>query len=98
MVPARYAVDPDITAASTLPGSFYSDAQAFAASRDRIFARTWQWLGDLSEVETPQSLSPREMLPGMLDEPLLLARGKRSEEHTSELQSPDHLVCRLLLE
>src|SRR5207244_13429533 len=29
-----------------------------------------------------------------------VARGKviRSEEHTSELQSPDHLVCRLLLE
>src|SRR5258708_30795187 len=24
--------------------------------------------------------------------------GIRSEEHTSELQSPDHLVCRLLLE
>src|SRR5207244_5327046 len=28
-------------------------------------------------------------LPGACD---------RSEEHTSELQSPDHLVCRLLLE
>src|SRR5258708_25884832 len=31
----------------------------------------------------------------------LAARGllyPRSEEHTSELQSPDHLVCRLLLE
>src|SRR5258708_17943482 len=25
-------------------------------------------------------------------------RQRRSEEHTSELQSPDHLVCRLLLE
>src|SRR5690348_18175945 len=25
-------------------------------------------------------------------------RGTRSEEHTSELQSPVHLVCRLLLE
>src|SRR5207244_9932140 len=25
-------------------------------------------------------------------------RSARSEEHTSELQSPDHLVCRLLLE
>src|SRR5947208_6379221 len=25
-------------------------------------------------------------------------RRRRSEEHTSELQSPDHLVCRLLLE
>src|SRR5438552_14361166 len=29
----------------------------------------------------------------------LRGRGQlRSEEHTSELQSPDHLVCRLLLE
>src|SRR5258708_28828274 len=27
-----------------------------------------------------------------------VARSRRSEEHTSELQSPDHLVCRLLLE
>src|SRR5207244_12293233 len=27
-----------------------------------------------------------------------LQRVRRSEEHTSELQSPDHLVCRLLLE
>src|SRR5690625_5408797 len=28
----------------------------------------------------------------------VLARGDRSEEHTSELQSRGHLVCRLLLE
>src|SRR5258708_17307910 len=29
----------------------------------------------------------------------VISRSKeRSEEHTSELQSPDHLVCRLLLE
>src|SRR5258708_18082568 len=29
---------------------------------------------------------------------LLCFKRERSEEHTSELQSPDHLVCRLLLE
>src|SRR5207244_13254461 len=29
--------------------------------------------------------------------PSMMSR-RRSEEHTSELQSPDHLVCRLLLE
>src|SRR5258708_31836246 len=34
--------------------------------------------------------------PGVL-RCLMQERG-RSEEHTSELQSPDHLVCRLLLE
>src|SRR5947208_5638952 len=28
----------------------------------------------------------------------VLRSADRSEEHTSELQSPDHLVCRLLLE
>src|SRR5690554_7722665 len=29
---------------------------------------------------------------------LTIVKGKRSEEHTSELQSRPHLVCRLLLE
>src|SRR5258708_1697876 len=29
---------------------------------------------------------------------VIMGSSNRSEEHTSELQSPDHLVCRLLLE
>src|ERR1022692_5336909 len=37
----------------------------------------------------------RPRLPGGNDIPMLL---NRSEEHTSELQSPCNLVCRLLLE
>src|SRR5258708_20121175 len=36
---------------------------------------------------------PRPMPPAAS-----ISRSTRSEEHTSELQSPDHLVCRLLLE
>src|SRR5207244_535785 len=38
------------------------------------------------------SIRTGHLLVGMLKTP------SRSEEHTSELQSPDHLVCRLLLE
>src|SRR5258708_11023562 len=38
-----------------------------------------------------------EDAPGRLAVPFPAAE-VRSEEHTSELQSPDHLVCRLLLE
>src|SRR5258708_19168684 len=34
----------------------------------------------------------------VLIEPQMQPLFRRSEEHTSELQSPDHLVCRLLLE
>src|SRR5207244_12658918 len=47
----------------------------------------------------------READPPVVDRGRLLLRNRparrarvRSEEHTSELQSPDHLVCRLLLE
>src|SRR5690348_17732083 len=36
--------------------------------------------------------------PGLSISAEALTRAARSEEHTSELQSPVHLVCRLLLE
>src|SRR2546422_8478396 len=41
---------------------------------------------------------PRPLLAGRVREPRTRAAGDRSEEHTSELQSRLHLVCRLLLE
>src|SRR5258708_29041136 len=40
-------------------------------------------------------------MAGLAQRKIALSHGKvfcRLEEHTSELQSPDHLVCRLLLE
>jgi len=69
-----YSIDPDITAASTLESRFYRDAQAHELAREKVFARSWQWLGMLAEVASPGSLAPRDLLPGILDEPLLLAR------------------------
>ncbi len=69
-----YRVDADITVASTLARAFYRDEAAYALARERAFARTWQWLGDLASVAEPESLAPRDLLPGLLDEPLLLAR------------------------
>src|SRR5216684_7495753 len=42
-----------------------------------------------------QAWSPRSGCPGR---PSRCRRARRSEEHTSELQSRLHLVCRLLLE
>jgi choline monooxygenase len=74
-----YCVDPDIAVAATLESRFYRDADAYAAARERVFARTWQWLGDLADVAQPRSLSPRDLLPGILDEPLLLARDEAGE-------------------
>src|SRR5258708_14482862 len=41
---------------------------------------------------------PLDKTPSELDVAHWCTQAMRSEEHTSELQSPDHLVCRLLLE
>src|SRR5258708_29684177 len=57
--------------------------------------------GDLWRDLTRGALCPKPSLRTNRcsdSEGLVLGRGRRSEEHTSELQSPDHLVCRLLLE
>src|SRR5258708_27658015 len=43
----------------------------------------------------PLPLEERQWPQQWLQQPTTTSR---SEEHTSELQSPDHLVCRLLLE
>ena len=71
---SRFDVDPDITVARTLDKSFYLDEAMFAVARERIFARAWHWLGTAGDVAEPGSLAPRDVLPGLLDEALLLAR------------------------
>src|SRR5207244_13067520 len=43
-----------------------------------------------SEAKAPEKMTVQLRLTA--------GNAARSEEHTSELQSPDHLVCRLLLE
>src|SRR5438552_14699786 len=43
-------------------------------------------------------IQPPRKLNLVYDSVIIESQQDRSEEHTSELQSPDHLVCRLLLE
>src|SRR5207244_11092062 len=45
-----------------------------------------------------EAASKRAISPGWGVRTRAAGAARRSEEHTSELQSPDHLVCRLLLE
>src|SRR5690625_7115216 len=50
------------------------------------------------EVELSIHYTPGKKVSGFGVERMSLNDGRRSEEHTSELQSRGHLVCRLLLE
>src|SRR5207244_7142359 len=64
----------------------------------RLTAAIRASLGLVVNVALPQLCpSCREPVDGAGLCPACWAK-LRSEEHTSELQSPDHLVCRLLLE
>src|SRR2546426_8770771 len=55
-------------------------------------------LGSLLFSPAPVGAVAREIIELQRDVTALLQGQKRSEEHTSELQSPCNLVCRLLLE
>lgn len=74
MTGPRFVIDPDVTRARTIAKDFYLDEGVWVLARERIFARAWHWLGPLDEVAAPGSLAPLTLLPGLLDEPLLLAR------------------------
>src|SRR5256885_9879721 len=73
--------------------------------RSTLFPYTTLFRSDRPIVDIPlddplmhvfYDLDENEPIPG--DRHLRLGPGGRSEEHTSELQSPCNLVCRLLLE
>src|SRR5437870_13886852 len=67
-------------------GEHFIDSPAYMA--------TAEILTDVQQFEPGQTLGHYEIC-SVLGEG---GMGKRSEEHTSELQSRGHLVCRLLLE
>ena len=67
-----FQVDADITRARTLHSDFYTEERWFDDALEKIFARSWQFLG--REFDLRRALTPITLLPGVLDEPLLLVR------------------------
>src|SRR5258708_17837194 len=67
------------------------------ASAYKMTLRLTEMGADICSTIGPYKMSRWDMVGG-LPAQMMTQRVERSEEHTSELQSPDHLVCRLLLE
>lgn len=77
----KLSVDANIARARTLPTEYYRSADYFEQSKEKIFARSWQWIGDTDQVKEPGWTTPFELLPQYLREPLLLTRDKKNEIH-----------------
>jgi choline monooxygenase len=78
---ALFEIDPDIRVARTLPARVYSDPEIFRLQRERIFARTWQYAGHADLIKVAGQVYPFTLLPGMLDEPLVLTRDGADRIH-----------------
>lgn len=74
-------VHPDLSQASTLPSAFYTDAEVYKESLEKIFARSWQFVGDIDLVKVPGQVHPITLLKGSLEEPLVLTRSMQDEVH-----------------
>jgi choline monooxygenase len=74
-------IESDIRRAATMPSRFYSDAALFEEAREKIFARSWQLVGDVSRVKVPGQVFPLTLLEGLLDEPLVLTRDRDDRVH-----------------
>jgi choline monooxygenase len=76
-----FFVDPDISLAKTIDKEFYIDAGIFELCKERIFAGSWQFIGDTRMAGSPGDIYPINLLDGFLDEPLVLTRDKANQLH-----------------
>lgn len=76
-----FHIDTEIRRACTLPASFYRRPDVFEALADSVFARSWQYVGHERDIELPGSARPHQLLPGFLNEPLVLTRDEGGELH-----------------
>lgn len=67
-------VNPDISLAKTPDTRFYTDPATFAESRQTVFVPSWQYVGDRSAFSASVNCLPVNLLPDLLDEPLLLTK------------------------
>ncbi len=81
MAKLDFTIDADITRAATPPAAFYRAPEIYDSVRERVFARSWQYVGDVEHVRVPGQTQPLTLLDGCLDEPLLLTRDHDDRLH-----------------
>jgi len=76
---AGYFVDADISKAKTLITDFYTSHEAFEECREKIFASSWQFIGNTDLIKENGEACPFTLLQSYLDEPLLLTKNKSGD-------------------
>jgi choline monooxygenase len=70
----RFFIHPDIAQARTPHTDLYTDPVLFKLAKEKLFAPSWQFIGDTGLVPSPGEAYPFTLLEGFLDEPLVLTK------------------------
>jgi choline monooxygenase len=76
-----FQVASDIAQAETLPAQVYADPAWYQRARERIFACSWQLVGEAAQLKSAGHVRPFVLLEGCLDEPLLLTVDEKMTAH-----------------
>jgi choline monooxygenase len=69
----------DISEANTLPASFYTNDSYFNNLKDKVFAKSWQLIGDVDLVKTNNTVYPFLFVEHYLEEPLLITKDESGD-------------------
>ena len=78
---SKFSVKKNIAKAKTISTEIYTSAEAYEAFKEKIFACSWQFIGDTDLVKEKGSCHPFTLLNGYLNEPLLLTKDEQEKIH-----------------
>jgi choline monooxygenase len=78
---AKYFVNKNIAKAKTIPTDVYTSLEAYNNFKEKIFAASWQFIGDTDRLNEKGSCHPFTLLDGYLNEPLLLTKDMEENIH-----------------
>ena len=90
-----FHVDSDIRFATVPPAALYLEDGWFRLVTERVLARTWHVVADASCLAMKETAFPVTLLPGALDEPLVLTRDRKDRLHclANSCTHRGELVC-----
>lgn len=74
----KFEIDPDIAKANTLATDFYLNPRYFEEAKEKIFAKSWQFISDTDQVKEIGWTTPVNLLEDYLNEPLVVTRDKQN--------------------
>lgn len=79
----KYTIHPEIDQAETLPSSFYRSTEVFENLKEKVFAKSWQFIGDESQIALDGQVYPFSFCG--TDEPMLLTRENGAIKNVSNV-------------